>query len=213
MKCLDRRFFIGAALAAASPVRAAMPEDGKLTFRALRHGSDIGTHSVSFLPEGADLTVRIAVDLAVGIGPIKLYHYTLRATETWRRGVLMEAVSDGVDGGNKVWMRAARQNGRLVVQGDKTARYTAPEDSIVASHWNRAELDAPMINLQNGELLAFTVQPRGMDTVQAHGRAVAAAHFALSGPATLNLWYDQADVWTALRAVANDGSVIEYHQA
>ncbi len=209
---LTRRLFVGAGMAAALPAGAAVPDDRKLVFKVFRNGSAIGTHAVTFLPSGADLSVEIAVDLAVGFGPLTLYRYTLRGQETWRRGVLMEASAQGVDGGDKVWMRAARQNGALMVEGSKAKRYAAPESSIVASHWNRAEMAAPMVNLQNGELMDFSVQPKGSDTVQARGRAVPAAQFALTGPATLNLWYDQADVWTALRAIGEDGSTITYVQ-
>lgn len=211
--CLTRRFFILSGAMAASPVMAAVPSEGGLLFKAFRKGSEIGTHKVGFERSGADLEVSIAVDFAVGIGPITLYRYTLRGTEIWRQGQLMEARADTVDGGKKAWMRAARQQGKLMVEGSKTERYAAPEGSIVASHWNPAELQAPMVNLQNGELLEFAVEKKGVETIRARGRSVSAAHFSLTGPAVLNLWYDPGNVWSALRAVAEDGSVIEYQQS
>lgn len=212
---LTRRFFLAATpvLAVASPAGASVPDDRALRFRVFRKGSEIGTHQVSFVRDGGDLHVAIAVDFAVGLGPIVFYRYTLRGTETWRGGVLMEASSDTTDGGKKAWLRAARQNGRMVVEGSKTARYVAPEASIVSSHWNRAELAAPMINLQNGELLDFTVQPRGPERIEARGRIIPADHFALTGPATINLWYDEANIWRALKGLAEDGSLIAYQQA
>lgn len=210
---LSRRIFLAGLPLVAVPARASVPEGNRLAFRAFRNGSEIGTHVVTFEPKGEDLEVRIAVDLAVKFGPITVYRYSLRGQESWRRGVLMAASADGVDGGKKVWMRAARRDGRLRVEGDRTVPYVAPEASLVSSHWRQAEVEAPMVNLQNGELLDFTVARKGVETIEARGRRIEASHFSLTGPATLNLWYDSANIWSALHAVAEDGSDIVYRQA
>lgn len=210
---LTRRIFLAGLPFAAAAAHAAVPEGNRLAFRAFRNGSEIGTHRLDFLPNGEDLEVRIAVDLEVKFGPIPLYRYSLRGQENWQRGQLMRASADGMDGSHKVWMRAARQNGRLVVEGSRTQRYTAPEASLVSSHWRPAEVEAPMINLQNGELMDFQVVRKGLETIEARGRRIEASHFSLTGPATLNLWYDTTNVWAALHAVAEDGSDIVYRQA
>jgi hypothetical protein len=210
-----RNFITGAAISAlgwSSTGWAAVPETRDLRFSVFRKGSNIGTHSVSFEPAGEALTVRVAVDMAVKFGPVTVYRYTLRGTEQWQRGVLMSATSDTVDGGDKAWLRAARQDGKLRVEGSAGKPYVAPEGSIIASHWNPDELRAPMVNLQNGELLDFTVTPAGTQTVRASGRDVAARQYALTGPAVLNLWYDPANIWTKLRAIGTDGSEISYER-
>lgn len=222
MGSINRRFFVTGASALAAGWTgtswtgtswAAVPDAHDLTFNVFRKGSQIGTHAVTFEPAGENLTVRIAVNLAVGIGPIKLYRYSLRGTEQWSRGVLMSAMGDTVDGGEKAWMRAARKNGRLAIEGSAVKPYTAPEGALVSSHWNADELKAPMVNLQNGELLDFTVTPRGTQTVRASGQQVAARKYELTGPAELHLWYDPANVWTKLGAIGRDGSEITYERA
>ena len=217
MTAINRRNFIagasGLGFGWAQTGWAAVPDSRNLTFDVFRKGSAIGTHSVVFEPAGEALTVRIAVDLAGKLGPITLYRYNLRGIEQWQRGVLMSASADTVDGGDKALLRLARQDGRLRVEGSAGKPYVAPEGSITASHWNPAELRAPMINLQNGELLDFTVTPRGTQTVRASGRDVSARQYALTGPAEMNLWYDPADVWTRLRAIGTDGSEITYERA
>ncbi len=217
MTAIYRRNFITGASAVAlgwtSSAWAAVPAERSLAFNVFRKGSRIGTHSLEFSQAGEALTVRVAVDFAVGLGPITLYRYRLRGTEEWSRGVLMSGNFDTVDGGETCWLRAARVDGRLAVQGSAVKPYAAPEASLISSHWNAEELRAPMVNMQNGELLDFKITPRGSETIRTGGRDVAARHYALSGPAELNLWYDPTNIWTKLRGVGTDGSEITYERA
>jgi hypothetical protein len=73
---------------------------------------------------------------------------------------------------------------------------------------------APLFNPQDGKPMPLTVTPRGQDMVPlANGSLVRATHYALTGEATLDDWYsDDADIWTALRAIAKDGSIIDYRR-
>ncbi len=41
----------------------------------------------------------------------------------------------------------------LIVEGSKAPRYSVAGNLLAATHWNKAELRAPMINPENGELL------------------------------------------------------------
>ena len=216
MRAITRRGILAGGVAGlvARRAGAAVPESGRLAFQAFRNGSAIGTHSLAFARRGAELGVTIAVDYVVKFGPIPVYRYALRATETWRGDDLLSVRAETNDDGETAFMRADRVDGRLVVDGSKSGRYTAPAGAIAATHWNRREIDAPMINPQNGDLMVFTVAPRGATTVTlASGVATEALHFALTGPSALDLWYDRAGVWVALRAVARDGSLITYVRA
>jgi hypothetical protein len=110
-------------------------------------------------------------------------------------------------------MSATEAGGRLMVDGSKSGRYLAPLGAIAATHRNRREVEAPMINPQNGELLSFAVAPGGNEMVMlASGAVVRAQRFALTGPSVLDLWYEPDGTWAALRAVARDGSVITYQR-
>lgn len=192
--------------------RAGIPPSRRLTFEVIRKGDKIGTHVIDFAPAGPDLAVKVSVDIAVKFGAITLYRYALRAAETWKSGVLLSATGQTNDDGTIRSMRATNRDGRLFVESTRGPSYTAPEKSICASHWNLAEMAAPMIDLQDGELLDFKVDRRGPASITAAGGTVQADHFALSGPAVLELWYDRMQVWSKLRAVARDGSIIDYQQ-
>ena len=192
------------------PVWAAPTQS--LVFRVTRKGDDIGRHSITFSGDAAQLQVDIAVDIRVGLGPITLYRYGLRATERWRNGVLQEVSGTTNDDGTKDFVNARRQNDRLSVEGSAGPAYLAPAASIAASHWNRAELAAPMVNIQDGALLEFKVTPKGLEQLTARGRQVAAEHYVLEGKEHLEIWYDSAGVWVGLTAIGRDGSLITYEQ-
>lgn len=210
MGLIGRRAMLVGLGAIGTGVQAAPAQN--LTFRVMRKGDDIGRHSLSFAGDASDLRVAINVDIRVGLGPITLYRYTLRAAERWRNGVLMEMSGTTDDDGTKDFVNARRQNDRLAVEGSAGPAYVAPAVSIAASHWNRAELAGPMVNIQDGALLDFTVTPKGVQQVTARGRQVAAEHYVLQGKEHLEIWYDSAGAWVGLTAIGRDGSLITYEQ-
>ncbi len=214
MRGITRRAALAALAAAPAPAMAsAIPAAGHLSFLALRNGSPLGTHRLDFRRDGAALTVAIAVDYVVRLGPIPVFRYALRATETWRGDALLAIQAETSDNGDKAYMKATLEAGRLTVDGSKSGRYVAPPGAIAATHWNRREVEAPMINPQDGELLSFALARGGMEAVPlASGGTVQAVRHALTGPSTLDLWYEPDGTWAGLRAVARDGSTISYRR-
>lgn len=196
--------------AAAAGAIVGVPPNGQLLFNVFRNDSQIGTHRVTFQTAGSALTVRIAVDFKVGLGPIALFRYTMDTTEQWQGGRLVSATSTVDNDGKPESMSAKLQGDALAVQGSKSGDYVAPPGAILATHWNRAELKGPMINPENGELMHFTIVDKGSDQIKVGESSIAATHYALTGPATIDLWYDKASVWSGLRAVATDNSTIDY---
>lgn len=190
-----------------------LPKTDRLEFRLIREGSRIGSHVLEFEARGNGVVVSIAVDIEVRFGPFVLYRYKLRGAETWEDGRCIAAESQTNDDGRPCFMRATRGPGGLRVEGNGTPSYTAPANALVASHWNRAELDGPWINLQDGQLLHPRVAPLGpRPAVLANGARVPASCFAITGPARIWLWYSSADVWTGLEFEAKDGSRVRYER-
>lgn len=202
----------------ATPTRAAapitgVPPSGRLLFHAFRNDSEIGTHQLTFHTAGANLTVTIDVEFKVGLGPITLFRYSMHTTEHWQDGRLVAATSQANNDGKAESMTARLQGDALAVQGSKSGHYTAPPGAILATHWNRAELKGPTINPENGELMTFTIADKGTDHIEAAGQTIQATQYALTGPATINLWYSDQSIWSALKAVATDNSTIDYRLA
>ena len=205
--------FVPTAFVPLGPPVAGVPRTGALRFRLLRERSAIGTHTLLFHPAPGGFAIAIAVEIAVRFGPLVLYRYRLRGSETWRGGRCMAAASRTDDDGTAETMRATRDPAGLWVEGTGTPRSLAPADALVASHWNQQELRGPWINLQNGKLLHPRVAPLGADpALTAGGTRVPADCFAVTGPARMRLWYTPAQVWTGLLFDAKDGSQVRYER-
>jgi hypothetical protein len=204
---------IGAACATPSAAALPVPDAGVLSFRVLRNDSPIGSHVLTFAPAGNALTVRVAVALKVGIGPITLYRYSHQAEERWRDGVVVSVDAETNDDGTIGRTVIRREAGGYSVEGRGVPRYLAPPEALPATHWNRRMLDGPMINTQMAELMRPVVTRVGAMRVALRDGAAEADHFTLRGDADLDTWYDARPSWVALRFVARDGSVIRYERS
>jgi hypothetical protein len=195
--------------AAALPV----PPDNALAFRLIRHGSDIGRHTLTFERQGDALTVRIAVDALVSLLSIPIVRYTHRAVETWQGDTLVALTGQTNKNGQQEWINARRTSEGMVVAGSKTARYVAPEQAIGTSYWNKRMLNGPMISLEDGVLLRPKVAERQPEAIPlASGGTIPADHYNLSGPFNVDVWYDRTNTWAGLAVAVADGSEIHYER-
>jgi hypothetical protein len=190
------------------------PPPGKsLGFDVMRKGSKIGTHLLTFDQQGDNLTVHVDVELRVGLGFIVLFRYSHHATEVWKGGQLVSLDTVTNDDGAPNTVTGRRTADGFKVEGTKAHLYTAPEDALPATHWNRKMLDGPMINTQDGRLLRPKITPMGNDLIPvAAGAKIRAQHFALSGDAILDTYYDGTPNWVGLNFKAGDGSLILYER-
>jgi hypothetical protein len=199
--------------AVAAPVLP-FPPLKPLSFRILRNGSHVGMHNVTFAGAQADaLTITTDVDIAIRIAFITVFRYTHNDVEKWAGGqfVSMDAKTDY--NGEAAFANAHRENGGIVVQGSKAARYTAPPNALPASHWNSAELRNPMVNPENGMLLNPKILDEGHSNVAlASGTDITATKFAWRGKDSLDLWYEPDGRWAALSAHMKDGSTLNYER-
>ena len=186
-----------------------VPAAGRIAFAVWREGSAIGAHQVVFTRADDRLTVVTDAHFSVGIGPLKLYAYRYHVEETWSGGQLMQLSAQTNDDGSHQNCTATRTGEVLRVTGSKSGRYDAPAGTIAATHWNAAEIHAPMINPENGVLMHFAATE---DRSVPPGGGSPARHVALTGFATLDLWYGADQDWVGLRAVAKDKSIVEYRR-
>jgi len=188
-----------------------IPAFRRLEFSVFRNGNPLGRHEVAFSDRNGDLVVDISVDYPVKFGPLTFFRYKLRGRETWSKGVLASARAQTDNNGKREYMSANRDGEALIVEGSRARRARTPLDCSIATHWNIAQLDGPMINPQDGSLLRFSVKTMGLSKLlDAKGAARIARRYALNGESPLELWYEDPGVWVGLRAKAFDGSVISY---
>lgn len=212
---MSRRAALATGLCAPFGATAALPVPAgkRLGFDVIRHGSKIGEHWVGFETAGSSVFVSVTVDIALHLGPIRVFHYAHRSKELWRDGEIASIESRTDDDGSEEVMTALRGEAGLVVEAWKRPRYVAPPRSLPASHWNRAMLDGPSINTQNGRLLTVTVSPCGTGPVASAGGTLPVRCFRLSGDVDLETWYDLSSAWAGLRFSARDGSEVTYRRS
>lgn len=190
-----------------------VPAGNGLTFRLMRHGVRIGTHTVNFRGDGEALTVQIAVDVLVRFGPIPFVHYTHRNQETWLHDRLVGIESRTDRNGTKMYVRASWNGSGLAVEGSGTRPYIAPPNALATTHWNARMLHGPMIGTQDGMLIHPVVSLEPEERIRlATGADVDVRHYRLSGDLDLELWYDASNTWAGMRFTADDGSVITYER-
>ena len=213
---LGRRTVLAGGMCLLGPARLlaqALPPRRPVQFEVWRRGHRIGAHSVGFQGDGQDFTVAIDAELLVKIGPLPVFRYHHLASEVWRGGRFARFESHTTTNGSEVHVSALRSGDGVVVNTSTGQVLHAPAGARPLTHWNAAVLDGPVINPQNGQLPHERVTRTSGDTVQlADGRKVPATRYAVTGDATLTDWYDADGLWTALKAKAPDGSLIDYRR-
>jgi Family of unknown function (DUF6134) len=194
---------------AGSPI----PRSDSLGFRIMRHGSQIGTHSIVFERDGDLLKVRTSIDVLVTFLSIPLARYENRSTETWQGTTLVELAGETKKNGERGCMNAHRTGEGLVVVGSQTKSYIAPESATPASYWNMRMLNGPMISLEDGVLSSPKVADLKTDSIRlASGLKIPATHYNLSGHVDADIWYDDAETWAAMMLTVVDGSEVHYER-
>lgn len=213
---IGRRAVLGTPFALATGAARAgtsEPANDRLAFSVLRKGSAIGTHGITFKRAGNVLEAHIDVSMSVGIGPITLFRYRMTGVETWREDRFAEIETTTDNDGEKLHVTARRGPAGIVVDSSKLGRATLAADTLPLTHWSIQCMSVPLFNPQDGKPMQLTVKPLGAARVAlASGADVDATRFSLTGESTLDDWYNANSVWTALRAVATDGSIIEYRR-
>jgi hypothetical protein len=190
-----------------------VPADGRLAFQVWRNGSHIGQHVLAFQQDGDDLTVQIDVHIVVKFGPVPVARYTHSCKEHWSAGQFqgLDSVSHSTPGGQQK-VTARRTADGVYIDANGAAPYTASGDTLPMSHWNRQVMKSPLFNPQDGKILKETSRTlKGEETIKlADGSAIRATRYAVMGDASVDDWYDSANVWAALHGRVVDGSYIDY---
>jgi hypothetical protein len=182
---------------------------GELRFDVMRNGSGIGYHTLRFAQNGDRLTVDIDIELKVKIAFVTVYRYEHRNREEWQDGALLGFRSRTNDNGTRHSVETRRDGDQLVIDGSK-GRIEGPANLLPTSYWHRNFMARQSwIDTQNGRIVASTVEPVGVEAIEAAGDVLQAKHFKVRGDLDVDLWYAD-DRWVKLGFDASDGSRIDY---
>ncbi|WP_298285394.1 DUF6134 family protein [Acidocella sp.] len=210
---MNRRTFAMALAAAglAGRARAAglpVPPSGRIGFKVLRNGVPIGEHHLKFIQDGAALRVEINADLVVKVLGVPVFHYTLAATEHWEGDSFVGLDSFVNHNGAHYEVHAAPTAGGFAVHstiaGDYV--YTGARPMLPLTYWNKAMLQAEILNVETGRHYPAIVNSPGWNYLPtAEGGQIVAQRFDVTGKLHLSVWYDQYDQWAGL-AFSVDGN-------
>ncbi len=203
---LERRGFLAgaAALAAVRPAAAAplpVPPGGEMRFKVLRNGSPIGEHHLKFTQTGDDLQVDINADLLVTLAGIPVFHYRANAVERWSGGQFTQLDSQVNHNGTQLSVHASQIPGGFAVQSTKAGdyQYTGNPPLLPLTYWNKAMLQAMILNVETGRHYPATVNSPGWNKLPTvEGGFIVAQRFDVTGKLHLSVWYDQYSQWSGL---------------
>lgn len=179
----------------------------ELAFEVWREGSPIGRHSLIFQTEGDRLQVDIAIDLAVGLGPITLYRYRHRSQEDWQGGKLIALTTETNDDGTKFAVRA-----KASPEGLQVGNQILPANLLPTSYWHVAAMTrSQLLDSQDGSLRLVSVSKIGRETAEIGGAARPVDRYRVSGDLEMDLLYLPNGEWAGLEFTAK-GSKITYRR-
>jgi len=173
--------------------------DGAYSFKVIRGGDAIGTHTIVASHDGQDLVLDIAVAIKVKIAFVTAYRYEQTRREVWREGRLVAFESDTNDDGDKAKISGKLDGDMLVISGPGGT--TKVRADIIPNSWWNPELpkQSELLSTLDGKILKVGVQDAGEETIDTAKGPVKARHYILSGEVERDVWYDAQGRWVHMR--------------
>lgn len=178
-----------------------VPASGKIGFKVLRNGAPIGEHHLTFTQNGDNLRVDINALLVVSFAGIPVFRYTLKAAEHWSQGVFCGLDSYVDHNGTPFEVHASPVPGGFAIKSTKAGNYTYTGQPALMplTYWNKAMLNAMILNVETGRHYPPHVHSPGWNNLPtAEGGTLLAQRFDITGRLTLTVWYDQYGQWAGL---------------
>lgn len=177
-------------------------------FRVLRGGSPIGVHSTLLRREGDAVVATTRLELAVYLGPIRVFRYRHEAEEVWRRDRLVSMAATTDDDGKRYQVRARARSDAIGVTGP-LGETAAPLHAFTSNTtWNPSFVrQRDLIDCEKGRYVQMRVRDLGPEAVGAAGPAAQARRYSVALPyAEGQIWYDRNGRW--IRSVFRTGGEI-----
>ncbi len=176
------------------------PPAGTVEYRITHSKYDeIGTHSLTFSRDGADLVVEVALRIKVKILFITAHSVVAQRREIWRDGQFAGYRSHTDENGDLFDVTARIEGGRLIVEGPG-GRGEAAGPVFPTNPWHPGiEQAATLMDTKTGELLKVSVAAAGEEDLSIAGRTVKTRKLAISGDIEREVWFD------------GDGNMLRFH--
>ena len=192
--------------------RFALPSDSaNRRFSVFYKGDNIGTHTVSNVPDIGEIRVDTEIVLVVKAMFFTMFSFSHRSEEHWRGGKLVSLKSTTVERGETVAVEgvAVPQGFRVLCNG---AQFIAATDALTSnSLWSPAILDqVTVIDAQHGGVVGVSVRKLADEKIVVLGRQVQATRYRFITPYLAgSIWYDSTGRWVH-GEFERDGEMIDY---
>jgi hypothetical protein len=187
----------GPALASALPV----PSSGNIGFRILHSGTPVGEQHLTFTQVGNLLRIDNHAALVVRLAGIPIFRYACTATEHWSGTDFVGVDSVVNHNGTHLEVHASPIPGGFAIQSTKAGNYTytGEPQMMPLTYWNKALLNAMILNIETGRHYPAIVNSPGWNYLPtAEGGTLLAQRFNVTGKLHLSVWYDQYGQWAGL---------------
>lgn len=197
-----RGVLLGSMLAWAAGASAA---PAGITFKVLRAGSEVGTHSVRFRDEGAVLVAESAVRIQVRLAGFTVFRYTHDTTERWQDGRLLTLTSRLNRNGTEGFCEARATAAGIALRGTN-GETVVPAEAAPLTWWRQASLrpGVPLFDPRRGEPVAPRLEL---------SRADGGTRVRLVGGEGAEILYDASGQWVGFASTGEDGSAVSYQRA
>lgn len=181
----------------------------RIEFDIFRNGARIGTHRVSFAPEGDALRVKTDFKLEIGALFITLFELKYRSDALWDDGRLVSLAAETDRNGELTRVTATTGEDGLLVKGPNGVQ-TAKPGIYPTNHWNAGVIGSTeLVNTITGNVNEVRLEPKGVETVPTNRGPVQATRYQYVGAIENEVWYDAEGRWVAMQFPGDDGSLIE----
>lgn len=182
----------------------------EILFSVYRDGSEVGFHRTRFARDGGELLVDSRFELKIRILFVTAYRYSYESHARWRDGKLHRLSALVDDDGNTRRLEAAWHKDEMVIESTDT-RETVTAPIFPTNHWNAAVLgQRQVLNTLTGAVNQVAITPHEETTITTERGPVRARRHRYTGDLEVDVWYDEAGRWVAMRFEGKDGSTIEY---
>jgi hypothetical protein len=188
----------------AGPARAEglpVPASGAIGFKIFHSGTPVGEQHLVFTQTGDQLRVDIQAALVVRLMGVPVFRYSCAATEHWSGTDFCGVDSKVNHNGTPLEVHASPVDGGFAIQSTKAGNYnyTGQPAMLPLTYWNKAMLDAMILNIETGRHYPAIVSSPGWNNLPtAEGGIVLAQRYDVTGKLHLSVWYDQYGQWAGL---------------
>ncbi len=171
------------------------------SFKVVREGREIGTHTVTVRETAAGFTARNEVAILVRLMGINVFRMTHLYEEIWSGGRLLSFTSREERNGTRSELTARQQDGALVF----STGARLPAEAAPLGWWDPRRFGTrPLFDSDDGALLDVQWQRQALPGDE--------AGFTASGATNGEARYAADNSWLAFRQKAEDGSAVVYQR-